>query len=534
MKRYITLIALSITVCMTAAGCSSVSANSQTAANETQNIIEDVTENSSEETIETQTLEGSAALMSYTSVISDTSELFSSRDLKQTADTSSAKKITVSDGKTIDITAEGVYIISGTAKNCTIKVNASKDAKVQLVLENLSITNESTPAIYVVSADKCFVTTAKGESSLSVTGEFTADGDTNTDAVIFSKDDIVLNGEGTLNITSAKGNGISGKDDLKITGGTYNITSAKDSVEAKDSVCISGGTFNIKTDKDAFHCENDEDDTKGNIYISGGTFAINAASDGIQGTTAVQIDGGSFDITASEGIEATKVQINDGTIKITASDDGINASAKSASAGTPTIEFNGGTTTIVMGDGDTDGVDVNGDIIVNGGTIDVTAKMSSFDYDGKAEFNGGTIIVNGEQVSEIPRSMMGGNGGMGGFGGRGNFGENGQMPQNGQMPNNGQMPQNGQMQNNAQMPENMTPPTDGERPNFNNGQMPENMTPPTNGERPDFNNGQMPDNGQGFGGRGRGGRRGFGGQMPQIGEQNADKTSTSGLTASAM
>ena len=71
-----------------------------------------------------------------------------------------------------------------------------------------------------------------------------------------------------------------------------------------------------------------------------------------------------------------------------------------------------------MGDGDTDGVDANGSIIVNGGTIDVTAKMSSFDYDVSAEFNGGTIIVNGEEVSEIPQSMMGGPGG-GGFGGGG-------------------------------------------------------------------------------------------------------------------
>ncbi|MBQ6907578.1 MAG: carbohydrate-binding domain-containing protein, partial [Clostridia bacterium] len=35
-------------------------------------------------------------------------------------------------------------------------------------------------------------------STLSVTGTFTADGDTNTDAVIFSKDDLVLNGTGPI------------------------------------------------------------------------------------------------------------------------------------------------------------------------------------------------------------------------------------------------------------------------------------------------------------------------------------------------
>ena len=80
--------------------------------------------------------------------------------------------------------------------------------------------------------------------------------------------------------------------------------------------------------------------------------------------------------------------------------------------------MNGGYVTIVMGAGDTDGIDSNGDLYVNGGTIDVTAQ-SSFDYDGTGEYNGGTIIVNGSEVSELPNQMMGGRGGMGGFGGGG-------------------------------------------------------------------------------------------------------------------
>ena len=70
-----------------------------------------------------------------------------------------------------------------------------------------------------------------------------------------------------------------------------------------------------------------------------------------------------------------------------------------------------------MGQGDTDAVDANGSIYVNGGTLNITAQMSSFDYDRTAEFNGGTIIINGSEVSEIPQSMMGSHGG--GFGGEG-------------------------------------------------------------------------------------------------------------------
>ena len=342
------------------------------------------------------------------------SELFTERDLAQTADLSDAQRITVTDGKIIDITDEGVYVISGTAKNCTIRINADDAAKIQLVLDGVSITNDDFPAIYVISADKVFVTTTNSENTLTVSGQFTADGDTNTDAVIFSKDDLVLNGTGTLHITANYGNGITCKDDLKITGGTYNITTALDSFEANDSISVYDGTFNIKTDKDGFHCENDE--AEGTITILGGTYTITGGSDGMQACALLQIDGGTMDITAAEGLEATYVRINDGNINISASDDGINAAA-SANAYETAVEINGGNLNVAVGQGDTDAIDSNGSVYVNGGTINITAQMSSFDYDAKAEFNGGTIIINGQEVSEIPQSMMGGgmHGGMGGM-----------------------------------------------------------------------------------------------------------------------
>ncbi|MBQ2547015.1 MAG: carbohydrate-binding domain-containing protein, partial [Clostridia bacterium] len=178
-------------------------------------------------------------------------ELFSKRDLKQTADLSEAQYITVKDGETISITTEGVYVLSGTAANCTVKIEADKEAKIQLVLSGVTITNDDFPAIYVVSADKVFVTTAANTTNtLSVTGTFQADGDTNTDAVIYSKEDLVLNGKGTLTVTSAKGNGITSKDDLKITGGTLNVTTLLDALEANDSIAISDGNITVNAKKD--------------------------------------------------------------------------------------------------------------------------------------------------------------------------------------------------------------------------------------------------------------------------------------------
>ena len=384
--------------------------------------------NSSANTVE-------AAVVSANSKI-DTTDLFSERDMTQTADTSEAKYITVSDGDKLTISEKGVYVLTGTASEYTVTVEAGEEDKVQIVLDNVSVTNSSKPVIYVKSADKVFVTTTEGSTNtLSVTGTFAADGTTNTDAVIFSKSDITLNGLGTLNISSSD-NGVATKDDLKVTGGTYTFNCSGTALEAHDSIRIADGTINIEKSNDGLHAEDDDDDTTGFIYIKDGTLTINSADDGIHGTTVIQIDGGKIDITAAEGIEGTFIQINGGTINISASDDGINAAKKSDSYGTPEVEFNGGETTITMGQGDTDGVDSNGNITVNGGTVSVTGQ-SAFDYDGTGTVNGGTVIENGEETNTLTNQFAGGGpGGMGGGrGGNGSpFDQNGQNGQ--QFPGN--------------------------------------------------------------------------------------------------
>lgn len=367
----------------------------------------------------------------------DTADLFTERDLAQAVDTSDAKSITLADGQDVTITEEGTYVVSGTATNASIIVEADDAAKVQIVLAGASITNDDFPAIYVKSADKVFVTTAAGtENKLSVTGSFVADGDTNTDAVIFSKDDLTLSGEGSL-VISSTANGVTSKDDLKVTGGAYTITADHHGLEANDSVRIAGGSFSITAGTDAIHAENSDDDTLGYVYVCGGDFSLQAGSDGIQATTIAQVDAGSFSVVASEGIEATYVQINGGTIYIAASDDGINGTTKSYSIGTPTVEIRGGDTTIEMAQGDTDALDCNGDLVISGGTVNITGQFA-FDFDGQGTLTGGTVYVNGEQVTSLQNSMMGGPGG-GMMGGRGQMGDPSQMGEMGQMGGAGQM-----------------------------------------------------------------------------------------------
>ena len=414
MKKYSLLKCTAVLSLILSAGCTAAGPAQESAPAETVDTSDPA------ESQETSIVSTAAGTITADSVFTD-------RDLEQTADLSQAIVLDVEDNQEITISKEGIYLLSGTASEYTVRVEASKEAKVQLVLDGLDVTNTDFPVIYVVSADKVFITTTDSNNTLEVTGAFRDDGDTGTDAVIFSKDDLVINGTGTLNIVSSD-NGISSKDDLKITGGTLNITSAADALEAHDSVAIADGDITIHTPKDGIHSEDDEDDTVGYVYIGGGTLNIEAGDDAVHATTVLQIDGGTLDIQAHEALEATVVEINGGDIAIQASDDGINAGQKST-AYTPLIEINGGTLQITMSAGDTDALDSNGDLIINGGTVDITAQFA-FDYVGQGILNGGTVLVNGTQVTTITESMMEG-------------GMQGQMPQGGQMPEGapgGQMP----------------------------------------------------------------------------------------------
>ena len=217
-----------------------------------------------------------------------------------------------------------------------------------------------------------------------------------------------------MNVT-ANGDGLRSTNDtdsdcgyIAIADSTVTIDADEDGIQAQTDINISGGKLTLETGDDGIHAGQ-------NAKIASGTIKIQAGDDGIHADNTLTIDGGTISSSAREGFEATVVVMNDGTVSIEATDDGINAGQK-VSGVTPSITVNGGKLTINMGQGDTDAMDTNGNLAINGGTIDITAQ-SPFDYDGTGELNGGTVTVNGEQVSELTNQFAGGMGGMGGPGG---------------------------------------------------------------------------------------------------------------------
>lgn len=345
--------------------------------------------------------------------------------------------------ESLTITNPGVYTLNGTLTgNITINTNAN----VKLILNNVTITSDNGPAIYVKNADNVIISTMEGTTNtLSDSSTYTGFDD-GIEGAIFSKDDLVLEGTGTLILNGNKGDSLVSKDDLLINSGTYIINAKDDGIRGKDSVYIKDGNITITSVCDAIKSTNETDTTKGYVKIDGGTFNITTTSTnesdsakGIKSSNLILINGGKFNINTTddaihsnnnikinngnfeiypkddgihadneliiedgnivinksyEGLEAQNIVINNGVINIFASDDGINATGKTNT--TATLTINGGDISV---NASGDGLDANGSIYIYGGSVNVDGPTSNgdgaLDYDKELIISGGTLVAVG-------------------------------------------------------------------------------------------------------------------------------------------
>ena len=284
------LLCIALCACMALNGCSSTSLPDDTLSSEQE---------------ETESSVSSSEDSAYT---------YSDYELDDSFDRQSAASITLSgstaqsngsgvsiNNATVTISKEGCYLISGELEDGQIIVDAGDSDKVQLVLDKASIHCSTGSAILVRNADKVKVTlAADSENELSDGTEYQTDND-NPDAALFSKDDLVINGSGSLTVQGNYKHGIAGNDDLVITGGRLTVNSLSHALRGKDSVAILDGTFVLTSQKDGIQASNTEDSTKGWVQIDGGNFTIQSSGDGIQAETNLSIYDGSFTITSGGG-----------------------------------------------------------------------------------------------------------------------------------------------------------------------------------------------------------------------------------------
>lgn len=214
-------------------------------------------------------------------------------------------------GSTVTITDGGTYLVSGTLSDGQILVNAGKNDIVRLVFRGVQISSSTSSPVYIQQADKTILTLEEGtENILSDAAEYqypdTAADEPN--AALFSKDDLTINGSGSLTVQGNYRHGICGKDDLVITNGSIQVTAVEDGIRGRDSVSVKSGTLTIQAGEDGIKSNNDEDPEKGWICLDGGTFRITSGQDGIQAETSLLVNGGEYEIVTGGGsVNGTKI-----------------------------------------------------------------------------------------------------------------------------------------------------------------------------------------------------------------------------------
>ena len=190
-------------------------------------------------------------------------------------------------------------------------------------------------------------------------------------------------------------------------------------IKAENEILIKAGTIDIKAYDDAIHANNDGslengETPLGNISITDGDLTLYASDDGIHADGQLNISGGKTNVTSSyEGLEGNVINISGGETYVYGTDDGVNATSGKSS---PLINVTGGFLDVeVPTNGDTDGIDSNGNYTQSGGTVIVKgpgsasgggmAMAAALDTDGSVKITSGSLIVFGA-IEQTPNSSV--------------------------------------------------------------------------------------------------------------------------------
>ncbi|MBR5723363.1 MAG: carbohydrate-binding domain-containing protein, partial [Oscillospiraceae bacterium] len=312
-----------------------------------------------------------------------------------------ADGVTVTDNA-VRITKGGDYVLSGSRDHTAVIVDlADQKEKVHLVLNGLSLKTSDSAPITVVQADKTVITLADGTSNALCDARAASTDESVPFACIASNDDLTINGSGTLSVESKAGTGIQSSDDLKIAGGTVTVSAGNHGLRGNDSVLLYAGTLDISADGDGIKSTNADKEGKGWILAEGGTVTVNAKQDGMDAASALEITGGTLDITAGGGAPET-VQSGDSPFgggspfgrgkqeKQTDTEQSSSGSSKGIKAET-SVTVSGGTVTISASD---DAVHTNGDAVFSGDAVLTAASGDDgIHADAALTFAGGDIRI---------------------------------------------------------------------------------------------------------------------------------------------
>ncbi len=235
---------------------------------------------------------------------------------------------------------------------------------------------------------------------------------TSADTVTFSTSGSSITTSGWSTYSSSTGGGPGGPGFPGGEGNTDKADVSAKGVKAQNNIYTYSGSLNIKAYDDGLHANYGETldsgvTSTGDVYLAGGEVTIYASDDGVHADRHLYIQGGKTTVTNSyEGLEGNQIHVSGGTAVAYGSDDGVNAGSGSL---TPLIEVTGGHLfAAVPTNGDTDGIDSNGNFTQTGGEVIVAGPAggmaSALDTDGSVTVRGGSLIVFGGVEKSVSAS----------------------------------------------------------------------------------------------------------------------------------
>lgn len=412
----------SAVIMLSATACSSETATAQTGASAPVPVSTSMTDEEASTGAATATPADGESAASGGEVGAAATEAFTvsydADDSDASWDDATATKIMLSDsgitvqgsgaaaqGDSVTIDEAGTYVLAGRVSDGQVVVDSADDGLVHLVLTGVDITCTDSAPLYVANSDKTVITLAPGTHNSLMDGTTYAYADAEVDepdAALFSKDDLTINGSGSLTVTGNYKDGIVSKDDLRITGGVLTITAVNDALKGKDLIGVTDGVFDLTAGADGMQASNDTDADKGYIYLQGGVFTITAGTDAIQAQTTLGVTGGDFTLSTGGGSANSSRQAgqpgNDWgrwgggpggtTVDTTATSTGTSAKALKAGTG---VFVSGGDFTIDSSD---DAIHANGNVTISGGVFAISSGDDGIHADAALHIAGGDISIS--------------------------------------------------------------------------------------------------------------------------------------------
>lgn len=225
------------------------------------------------------------------------------------------------EGNVITITEAGEYEVSGTL-NGQLVVDTESEDNVKIILNGVTITNEESAAVYVVSSPgKTILHAQKGSVNVFADGETysnqNTDGEPN--ATIFAKDDLKISGSGAIYVTGNYGKGISCKDDLEIKNASVYVDAIDDAIRGKDSVEVEGAFLYLIAGGDGLRTSNETEEDEGYMILTDSECYIMACLDGIQAIGDLEITNCTMGLITAGGytgeeVSTTTYDSNEGSL----------------------------------------------------------------------------------------------------------------------------------------------------------------------------------------------------------------------------